>query len=95
VSSLLPSDPVLLLDQAAVNQIEGDGSKYRFVSAALDHMNDGQGGLFDIVVGSFTLSAHGGLYDVYTLYAATWAVQLYGLMQLYADDLIRVYDYDV
>jgi hypothetical protein len=61
------SDDLVLATPDVVAAIEGDGSDFQLVSLTLDHVNVPSGALRDILVATFTLADHSGLYVVWTL----------------------------
>ena len=90
----IPSD-ALVVDDATVALIESAGTDFKVVSVRLDQVNVTDDALETIIVGSFTLVSHGGLYEVHVPWSREWDVELGATMQLLTEQIGQLYEYPV
>ncbi len=93
MASTLSDD--ILIDQATVDLIQGDGSQYQVVAIAVDQVNTPTGGLKDITVGTFTITDRGGLYYVWVDRTLQWRDDMALVMAIRYRQIEDVYAYPV
>jgi hypothetical protein len=87
----LTSSDDLLVDEATLDTIQGDGSLFTVLAVQLDHDVDVDDTLFQTIIGTFTLTEFSGAYSVDIRWSREWDTELGATMTLYADEIVRVY----
>lgn len=93
MSSVLSED--IYIDQATVDLLQGDGSQYRVLAIQVDQINVPPDDLADIIVGTFTLTDHGGLYYVWVDRTLQWRDDMALVMAIRYAQIEAVYNYVV
>jgi hypothetical protein len=93
LTSILSED--IFIDEATVQLIQGDGSLYQVVAIQVDSINTPKGDLEDIIVGTFTITDHGGLYYVWVDRTLQWRDDMALVMAIRYRQIEDVYAYPV